>query len=76
MQERLHTFVEHLSDDNMVDLVSHAGEDYLDDDNERADKLNKMGHSRRLKAIKDCTYLCRTSTGGEHYRENVSEALI
>jgi hypothetical protein len=75
MREWLTKIEEHLSHNNTVDLVNHVGEDHLEADNERAGKVNKMCHRRGLKAIKDCTGLCRTSTGGERYRENVFETL-
>jgi hypothetical protein len=52
MQDWLNKIEEQLFDNNIVDLVHHAGGDHSEDENKRADEVNKMSHGRGMKVIK------------------------
>jgi hypothetical protein len=40
-----------LTDNDTVDLVNHAGDDDLEDDNEGSDKADRMSHNEGLNSI-------------------------
>jgi len=46
-----HDEVQQLSNNNLIDLISHAGDDHLEDGNVGAGIVDRISNSRGLKAI-------------------------